>query len=444
MVLPACNRGDAQGATAAPSASAVASVTVPAAVPPEAGAADACPALHLELPEPMAIEGLDPPLVEVEDAHGSLERFFERTAALLRGHATTPVRIGVYADSNGTMDYMTGEMRRFLQTSHGDSGHGYVALARPWNWYRHRYINVDYDPNAWHAYTVTTHPTPTMDPWYGHGLIVAESKQNGARTWLQTVPDDQPIGTKASRFEVWYLAWPTGGTFDVKIDGEVKASSDTKVAGEPHFGFVRVDVPDGPHKMVAVTTSPRPVRLLGAVVERDPPGFQVDGLGVGSLNCMCMLRESEALDREIFEHRPYDLVIFHVGSNTWNEAVMNPTDCMKEEIARLRRAVPDVSVMVMTPPDWGENGDRFTPAWLKRVEAQIKRSADQAPAAFYDFRSAMGGEGSMAKFLKMGLTQGDGVHFNAKGGAFVGDRLVTALGRAFDKWAESHPRAGCE
>ena len=73
-----------------------------------------------------------------------------------------------------------------------------------------------------------------------------------------------------------------------------------------------------------------------------------------------------------------------------------------------------------------------------------KYFADEAPAAFYDFRSAMGGEGSMARFLGMGLTQGDGIHFNAKGGAFVADRLVASLGRAFATWTETHPRAGCD
>jgi lysophospholipase L1-like esterase len=123
---------------------------------------------------------------------------------------------------------------------------------------------------------------------------------------------------------------------------------------------------------------------------------------------------------------------------------MDPVACMKESIARLRRAVSDESVMIMTPPDWGEHGMKRTPGWLKKVEAQLRQSADEAPAAFYDFRTAMGGEGSMAKFLAMDLTQGDGVHFNAKGGAFVGDRVVGALSRAFARWSESHPRAGCE
>ena len=430
----ACNKGDSTS-TPTPTSTPTSTPTPP---PP-----DTCPPLHFDLPASVTIDGLDPPRVDVDDAHGSLERFFERTALLLRARAKDPVRIGVYADSNGTMDFMTGEMRRELQVAHGDSGHGFVALARPWNWYRHQYVVTDYDDKAWDAFTVTTHPTPAMDPWYGQGLIVAQSKQTGARTWVQTAAAGSPNGATASRFEVWYLAWPPGGSFEVRVDGEVKGSADTHADGQPHFGFVRVDVPDGPHKMVAVTTSPRPVRLLGAVVERDTPGFQVDGLGVGSLNCLCVLRESEALDRAIFEHRPYDLVVFHIGSNTWNPAVMDPVDCMKESIARLRRAVPDVSVMIMTPPDWGEHGAKVTPGWLKKVERQLRQAADEAPAAFYDFRAAMGGEGSMAKFLGMNLTQGDGVHFNGKGGAFVADRLMEALGRAFAKWAESHPRAGC-
>jgi hypothetical protein len=397
-----------------------------------------------DLPSSQAVAGIDPPLVDIEDPQGALSRFFERTASLVRGRASTPVRIAVYGDSNGTMDFMTGEMRRVLQTSHGDAGHGFIALARPWAWYRHQYVVSDYMHDAWSAFTVTTHPTPALDPWYGPGLIVAQSKQTGAATWVATAREGSPVGIQASHFEVWYLKWPPGGSFDVKVDGEVRASADTHAEGEPHFGFVEVDVPDGPHKMTAVTRSVRPVRLLGAVLERDAPGVQVDGLGVGSLNCLCVLRESEALDHEVFAHRPYDLVVFHIGSNTWNPAVMDPVACMKDAIARLRRAVPDVSVLVMTPPDWGEGGLKTTPKWFTAAEEQLRRAADESPAAFFDFRRAMGGEGSMARFLALHMTEGDGVHFNERGGAYVGDRVVDALGRAFTRWVGEHPRAGCD
>ena len=439
----ACNKSAAGQPSPGPSASAATVADAQPAASSSARAED-CPPIAFDVPPPVNIEGLDPPPVDVDDPHDALTRFFEKTARLLRGREKTPVRIAVYGDSNGTMDYMTGEMRRVLQTSHGDSGHGFVALAKPWSWYRHQYVVDEYDRAAWSAYTVTTHPTPALDPWYGPGLIVAQSRQTSARTWVNTAPDGAPIGTRASAFEVWYLAWPPGGAFDVKVDGEVKGGADTRAQGDPHFGFVRVEVPDGPHNMMVVTRNPFPVRLLGAVVERDEPGFQVDGFGVGSNNCLCVLRESEALDHEVLAHRPYDLIVTHIGSNTWNPAVMDPVACYDEMIARWRRAEPDVSVMMMTPPDWGEKGMRVTPGWMKKVEQQLRTAADQSNAAFYDFRSAMGGEGSMAKFLAMDLTQGDGIHFNAKGAAFVADRLVGALSRAFAAWAERHPRAGCD
>jgi lysophospholipase L1-like esterase len=420
------------GVSVAPAASAASPPAAPCSLP------------RFALPDPPAVKGLDPPLVDVDDPQATLAPFFERTALLLRGRAKTPVRIAVYGDSNGTMDYITGEMRRILQTSYGDAGHGFVALARPWPWYRHQYVVADYDHAAWSAFTVTTHPTPALDPWYGHGLIVAQSKQTGAVTWVATAPEGAPVGARASHFEVWYLAWPPGGAFDVKVDGQVVTGADTRSDGEPHFGLATADVVDGPHKMTIVTRSPRPVRLLGAVVERDQAGFQVDGLGVGSLNCLCMARESEALDAEIFAHRPYDLVVFHIGSNTWNPAVLDPVKCMLDEIARLRRAMPDVGILVMTPPDRGENGAKWTPGWLRKAEEQLRRAATESPAAFFDFRRAMGGEGSMARFEERGMTQGDGIHFNEKGGAYVGQRVVGALGRAFAAWIPDHARVGCE
>jgi hypothetical protein len=448
LACVACRTSAAEEGTRAVLSSAPVVEPVGPSISPTIAPGESCRPLRFEPPSPGSVEGLDPPLVDVEDPHGTLAPFFQRFARVVRGRAQGPVRIGVYGDSNGTMDYMTGEMRRVLQTSFGDAGHGFMALARPWKWYRHQYVVADYMHDAWSAFTVTTHPTPAMDPWYGPGLIVAQSHQTGAATWIATAPEGAPVGTHVTRLEAWYLKWPPGGAFDVRIDGEVRASADTRAEGEPHFGFVAVDVPDGPHRMMMVTKSARPVRLLGAVLERQMAGsqggFQVDGLGVGSLNCLCVLRESEELDREIFAHRPYDLVVFHIGSNTWNPAVLDPVECMTSVIARLRRAMPGTSILLMTPPDWGLDGAKKTPPWLKKAEAQLHQASVEGKTAFFDFRSAMGGEGSMARFQQLRMTQGDGVHFNARGGEFVGERVVDALVRSFARWADATPRAGCE
>jgi hypothetical protein len=55
----------------APSASAASTASLPPAT-----AADPCPPLRLALPAPATIDGLDPPLVDIEDPSTALARFF--------------------------------------------------------------------------------------------------------------------------------------------------------------------------------------------------------------------------------------------------------------------------------------------------------------------------------------------------------------------------------
>ena len=67
----------------------------------------------------------------VDEAH-DLDSFYARVSPVsVRGKAKDHVRIAVYGDSNMTMDFITGSMRRLLQGKYGDGGHGYVAMGRP-------------------------------------------------------------------------------------------------------------------------------------------------------------------------------------------------------------------------------------------------------------------------------------------------------------------------
>ena len=239
--------------------------------------------------------GDDPKLPPIEHDDPALARFYEKAARVLRGTAKDHVRIAVYGDSNGAMDYMTGEMRRVLQTKYGDAGHGFVAAGRPWTWYQHQYVKHVLMKDTWESTTVTTHPN--LENYYGHAMIAATSQQSGATIWYGTV-ENQPIGGAVSHLDVYFLKWWRGGPFDVKIDGKVAKTIDTE-AKEAAAGFERFDMPDGPHQVALVArSSPRPVRLFGVTFERDEkPSFQVDGLGVGSLNCLTMKRDHAEITR---------------------------------------------------------------------------------------------------------------------------------------------------
>jgi len=205
--------------------------TIPAhatpAAPPMAQAASkpapsapACAPLDPELPALLSVPELDraplPPIVDGD----RLAPFYERLAKTLRGAARDHLRIGFYSDSNGCQDFLAGEMRRWLQTRWGDAGHGYLALGKPWDWYVHRDVRHGVDRSLWTSYVVSSRPAP--DPYYGHGMIAADSAIRGAITWFQTAPETALVGKTISRVEISYLQRPNGGAFDVVVDGELR------------------------------------------------------------------------------------------------------------------------------------------------------------------------------------------------------------------------------
>jgi hypothetical protein len=395
-----------------------------------------CVPVAMEKPELMMVgDDAEVPAIAFGD---QLETFHKKLDAIARGTATDHLRIAFYGDSNGTRDFTSGDIRRIFQARYTDAGHGFIAMGRPWNWYLHRDVRHDLWKDSWDSFTVTTKPVldlydKNVTGYYGHAMIVAESKGPGGVTWVAT-DDKAPVGgRKVSRFEVFYLKKPFGGKFDVKIDGQIKASVDTD-AKDVEVGFQEINVDDGPHKMEVVPTTGRKIRILGATMERmEKPSVIVDALGVGSLNCLTMLRDHPLSNAATLKRRNYDLVIFHIGSNTF--VVGEVATCMKQVIERHRAALPNASFLIMTPPDFlDQHHPPKTASWFIKVVAEQRRIAEENKAAYFDFFAAMGGDGSMGKFHEKDMDAGDFVHLNAKGGTYMAGRVVSALVSDFQRW----------
>ena len=404
---------------------------------PAAALPDACrPLTRPDLPVVMTI-GDDPPIPEIADAKGALAGFYERLARRARGEDKDHLRIGLYGDSHHSRDFVSGQLRRRLQALYGDGGHGFVALARPW---KGSYLHLDVEHSAWPGWSVfdvTTDTTP--DGRYGHAFIAAQSK-GGAPTWVSTASDGAPVGRSVSRFEVSYVRGPWFGEVSAQIDGKVAREIDT-YASTFSAGFTTIEVPDGPHKLVLVPHGPRTVRLLGAVLERDAPGVVVDGLGVGSMNCRCIIGGDEALFAQTLERRNYDLLVVHLGTNLFAAKEIRP--CMTKLIRRLRRTLPDTPVLILSPVDLlGWTDPPKSASYILAARDQLEKVAAENGEPFWDFHAAMGGPASLARFRKLGMNI-DGVHLDQRGSAYMGDRLFYALVKGFLAYLDGHPRAGC-
>jgi hypothetical protein len=408
---------------------------LPSAPPPPVVLA-ACAPLSVPSPELMSVPELDPvPVPDVE--HGdALAPFYAMLARSLRGGAKEHVRVGVYGDSNGCQDFFTGEMRRWLQSRYGDAGHGYIALGKPWSWYMHRDVRQGIDAPLWSSYVVSSHPA--SDPYYGMGLIAGQSALRGAVSWIATADESSVIGKTVSKVDLYFLKWPRGGSFDVMVDG---ARAETVDSHSPRIeaGFSMLDLPDAPHKIAIIPRGGAPVRLFGATMERGSPSFVIDDLSVGAANWRVMLREDPALDTATLRHRGYDLLVLHMGTNTWT-GEPGRADSMRAELARLRAEMPDLPMLVLSSPDHADNGELMD----RIVTPEQRQIALEAGAAFWDFHAAMGGLGSMQTFFRNKLAMNDVIHWNEKGGAFMARRFMVALFRDFSRWLAAHPDAGCE
>jgi len=437
--LAACNgRGELLPAARAfdPGASlsnAVGPEAIPTPEPPPP-----CPPLTIALPELIETD-IDAPLPEIEDAADNLHPFYEKLARLLRGGADDHLRLAYYGDSNLTMDWITGEMRRVLQTEYGDAGHGFVALGRPWPWYRHMDVEHGLRGGSWKSYAVST--ARVRDRLYGHSGIAAQSLHRGATTWVATAPEESPIGRTADGFKVYYLKHPGFGGFEIKVDGETRALVDS-AADLPEIGIHAWREEDGPHRVEFVASSGKPIRLLGAVLERGKPGFIIDSLGVGALNCYLMTREDRALNRRMLTDRGYDLIIFGTGTNMW--APKKHPEWMREVIERHREALPGVSLLILSPPDYVRNRAAAKTHWrMKQCRDEKREIARENGVAFWDFQQAMGGDASIVKFASLGFASKDYVHLTQTGATYMARRLLRALFLDFQQYLAEHPQAGC-
>ncbi len=389
----------------------------------------------------LAVELLDPPWLTAPvpriDGAQLLAPFFERLGRTLEGTTSRPARVGVYGDSNLTRDWLTGELRRVLQGQLGDAGHGFVAPAKPWTWYQHEDVQHDVVAAGWRGFAPSNRRT--RDGIYGLGGIASESVFRGATVRLATVGDSAAVGGKVSRVGVFYLERPEGGRFRIDVDD---ATGVEIVTDSVHVAVrsKEIAIPDGPHEIRIVATTSRPVRLLGAYLERDVPSVIVDSMGIGGVSYFDLARTDPHSVKEMLRQRNLDLLVLWLGANL-HGAATNPSS-LGTIVARARDAVPDLPVLVLAPSDQVVRPtDRTSDPQLARVVRELRRAASEHACAFWDLREAMGGEGSMSKFMAHGYAAPDRVHLTRAGSRVMARRLLLALWRAF---AEHSPALASE
>ena len=340
----------------------------------------------------------------------------QRTAANEPGAVT---RVAHYGDSLIDLDHITAPLRRIFQRRHGDAGHGFSPVAKPWDWYNQLGILLG-RADGWVVHQVVD---ARIDRHLGYGLVAFENP-GGARSLLvRTNPS-----VRFSRLELSYLQQPGSGRVEVWVDGKRLAVVAT--AGPRQPGYHTVSVEDGPHQ-IRLRALGR-VRLFGLVLDRDRPGVVWDNLPLVSARFHQLARADAAHWKAQLAHRRPDLVVYQFGAtDTLNYG--GDLDRYGRRVGlvleRMRQALPRASCLVIGPLDRLQRigGALRSPGVVRRVSDRQREVAIANGCAFWDRQQGMGGPGAMRRWLEQGLALKDMVHLNPKGGTELARRLDRAL-----------------
>jgi lysophospholipase L1-like esterase len=373
----------------------------------------------------------------IEDPEHTLDAFNAHLLQTEQRKAGAITRIVHYGDSPITNDGITGTVRDLLQKRFGDSGHGFILVDRPWDWYGHQAIEFQ-TGGGWSSASLMT--PRSSDGQLGLGGVV--SYASGPGSYARYGPSSMgTTGKKFSRMDVYYLDKPGGGKFTVSADGRQETVSTD--ATEQKSGFFQISASGGDSSFQLRTTE-GDVRVFGVVLENYDSGVVYDSLGVnGAFAGLLATTMNGPHWIQQLQHRNPNLVILNYGTNeseyASDDQMQRYDRELREVVDLVRTALPGSSILIVSPMDRGKRapGGRVItmPSIPKIVEMQ-RRVAVETHCAFLNLFAAMGGEGTMARWHegRKHLVGGDLTHPNAEGAQTVGNLIYMALMEDYDNF----------
>src|SRR6202042_1219766 len=112
-------------------------------------------------------------------------------------------------------------------------------------------------------------------------------------------------------------------------------------------------------------------------------------------------------------------------------------------IGRVRAALPNASILIMSPMDRGErDGDNITTMRaIPEIVAIQQRVAEQTGCGFFNTYQAMGGSGTMGQWYNRhpAMVGADLIHPSPQGARIVAQLLTGQLLIGYERYMQTHP-----
>lgn len=346
-----------------------------------------------------------------------MKQFFAALRELKAGKRRK-VRIAYFGDSMIEGDLITSDLRDSLQHFFGGAGVGFVPVTSVVASFRTTITHTF--STDWKDYHYKNSPPSNITLGLsGHTFYP------GGNSWVKYSPVRKPLLDKFQ--EVSLLYGPAAaGTVTIN-DKAYTLSGNAEVN--------RLDLEqDTAQPSVMLRYSGSAMPFYGLCFENGN-GIYVDNYSFRGISGVELGHLSADMIRRMQQERPYDLVVMHYGANvlfrpeltdySWYERPM------KKVMDSLRQDLPGTSFLIVGTADKSyRKADKYITA--PGVEALLKVQHDLAAGhgtAYWNLFAAMGGEGSMVKWVEGDtvMANKDYTHFNRTGAAKVGALLYKAI-----------------
>lgn len=373
--------------------------------------------------------------VELEDSGRALDALYNAIVANQRRASGARLAVVQLGDSHTESDEFTGRLRRRFAQQFGSAGRGFVPVAG---------AQRDVVRTVSGPWTIERAPLRNASGAYGLGLARAIASNSSAVLTVGSCArcTQGPV----SRFELYFQRSERAGSIEYRVDnGAWQRASTALAAGQSAADRLSVPVPEGVHSISVRPAGDGRVVLFGVAMERDTVGGSLESAGtIGALASHLDSADWSVLSTQLTARDP-SLVLLWFGTNESANSHLDPArfeQALASIVGKVKRAAPHASVLIIGPPDLAlrtASGERASPAQLARMVQAARSAAQSSGAAFYDLLSAMGGAGTIARWVTQEprLAWGDHVHYTPRGYTALADTLFDALVRGYDRWARS-------
>jgi lysophospholipase L1-like esterase len=264
------------------------------------------------------------------------------------GPARNAITILHLGDSHTSADFLTGEIRRRLQETYGNGGSGYVTAGRPHIGVLSSTLKISVS-KGW-TYQALQRSEEVGEFWMS-GFNTVASAAGETLSFASERPEIFDV------IEIEAIRRPDGGTFEIKLDGNVEGTFD--LAGQKVEPVVIRLVPDkGPTNQVReITLTTRgegTVSIASVAIYNTQAGLTYNSVGYPGATIDILNKVDNRLFVSNLHRLNPQIVVLSFGSNEASKANLDIaayTERYRKVVLKIRAALPGATIVLIGPPE---------------------------------------------------------------------------------------------